>query len=229
MNSDNEILVKKYFVSGTLITPDINVLRQYSIFNLLVDLNSTIDYIDSQPKYVKIGLDLPNDTDSLIRLYEKTLNTPGQERVNQRSFLHTAQLFMMINNAHRELLLKLKENCEPPQPKHQQSCSDQSKSETLESYSEQKLSDYGQTRQSIHCLLQEPPVLKTRSFPKYVRGVLMDWISSNMDCPYPTSKEKDELLKKTGLNINQLNNWFSNTRRRYVKNGVPTKNFKWFQ
>ncbi len=34
------------------------------------------------------------------------------------------------------------------------------------------------------------------------------------DCPYPSTKAKTELAFLTGKNLQQVNNWFYNTRKR---------------
>ena len=43
------------------------------------------------------------------------------------------------------------------------------------------------------------------------------WIFANQQSPYPTEEEKSKLLQATGLTSSQLNNWFSNARRRILK------------
>ena len=48
-------------------------------------------------------------------------------------------------------------------------------------------------------------------------AVLYSWIDSNINDPYPTIEEKYSLMAASGLTLQQLNNWFINTRRRYVK------------
>lgn len=61
---------------------------------------------------------------------------------------------------------------------------------------------------------------KTRSkirinHPKAVVSELKAWFNTNRDFPYPSQDEKDDLMAKTGLNLQQLNDWFINARRRY--------------
>ena len=46
---------------------------------------------------------------------------------------------------------------------------------------------------------------------------LRKWLFAHVDTPYPTEKEKKELCQVTGLTIVQVNNWFSNARKRVLK------------
>jgi hypothetical protein len=55
---------------------------------------------------------------------------------------------------------------------------------------------------------------KKCQFTKEVRSVLRTWYHEHQDNPYPTSKEKDELVEKTKLTRNQLSLWLANTRRK---------------
>ena len=48
-------------------------------------------------------------------------------------------------------------------------------------------------------------------------NTLDEWLLSHIDNPYPNGKEKRDLCAKTNLTIVQLNNWFSNARRRRLK------------
>lgn len=52
---------------------------------------------------------------------------------------------------------------------------------------------------------------------KIVVGVFKDWLYNHKDNPYPTTQEKLELTRKTGVNLEVLNNWFVNNRRRLLK------------
>ena len=46
--------------------------------------------------------------------------------------------------------------------------------------------------------------------------VLRAWVFEHSDDPYPTREEKEELMRETGLERMQLDNWFINARRRLV-------------
>ena len=52
---------------------------------------------------------------------------------------------------------------------------------------------------------------------KMVVGIFKDWLYSHQDNPYPTNQEKQELMTKTGVTLDVLNNWFVNNRRRLLK------------
>ena len=46
--------------------------------------------------------------------------------------------------------------------------------------------------------------------------LLKEWLFSHSRCPYPTEEDKQQLCQKTGLSLQQLNNWFINARRRIL-------------
>lgn len=52
------------------------------------------------------------------------------------------------------------------------------------------------------------------NLPKQVTEILRSWLDSHIQHPYPTDEEKSELMKQTGLTLNQVSNWFINARRR---------------
>ena len=49
------------------------------------------------------------------------------------------------------------------------------------------------------------------------------WIIKHRKTPYPTNEEKLKMMKKTGMNFIQLNNWLSNARRRILKMGRSSR------
>lgn len=59
---------------------------------------------------------------------------------------------------------------------------------------------------------------KRCNLPKKTTKILIDWLNENLNNPYPNSKEKFELIMKTGLTNQQLSNWFINARRRKINN-----------
>ncbi|CCH60177.1 hypothetical protein TBLA_0C03740 [Henningerozyma blattae CBS 6284] len=59
-------------------------------------------------------------------------------------------------------------------------------------------------------------VSKRSNLPKETVQILNDWLLNHLRNPYPTPKEKSELLVLTGLTKIQLSNWFINVRRRKV-------------
>lgn len=57
---------------------------------------------------------------------------------------------------------------------------------------------------------------KRQNLPRQTTLILLSWLSEHLDRPYPNSREKYELLMKTRLTIQQLDNWFINARRRKI-------------
>ncbi|KAL1867748.1 hypothetical protein VTK73DRAFT_4010 [Phialemonium thermophilum] len=41
-------------------------------------------------------------------------------------------------------------------------------------------------------------------------------MTEHLHHPYPTDEQKQELMRKTGLQMNQIANWFINCRRRQM-------------
>lgn len=59
---------------------------------------------------------------------------------------------------------------------------------------------------------------KTRSnLPKGTTYILLNWLNDHINHPYPNNFEKNQLMVLTGLNQQQLSNWFINARRRKIK------------
>ncbi|ODQ82830.1 hypothetical protein BABINDRAFT_159330 [Babjeviella inositovora NRRL Y-12698] len=57
---------------------------------------------------------------------------------------------------------------------------------------------------------------KRYNLPKKTTTILLKWLEQNLHHPYPTNMEKQQLMFETGLNAQQLGNWFINARRRKV-------------
>ena len=47
-------------------------------------------------------------------------------------------------------------------------------------------------------------------------AVMLSWLREHQDNPYPNDDEKEMLIAKTKLTINQINYWFTNARRRIL-------------
>ena len=58
---------------------------------------------------------------------------------------------------------------------------------------------------------------REKDFPKVVTNILRAWLIQHLTRPYPTKDEKKQLCQETGLSIHQVNNWFSNARRRIIQ------------
>lgn len=55
------------------------------------------------------------------------------------------------------------------------------------------------------------------NLPKETTYLLLKWLNDHLNHPYPNSFEKNQLMLLTGLNQQQLSNWFINARRRKIK------------
>ncbi|EQL03482.1 homeobox domain-containing protein [Ophiocordyceps sinensis CO18] len=54
------------------------------------------------------------------------------------------------------------------------------------------------------------------NLPKETTDKLRAWFMAHLQHPYPTEDEKQELMRQTGLQMNQISNWFINARRRQL-------------
>jgi len=45
-------------------------------------------------------------------------------------------------------------------------------------------------------------------------SVLLNWFEQHKVDPYPSTQEKIELGKMTGMDVKQIENWFTNRRKR---------------
>ncbi|PBP27297.1 hypothetical protein BUE80_DR001514, partial [Diplocarpon rosae] len=54
------------------------------------------------------------------------------------------------------------------------------------------------------------------NLPKETTDKLRAWFMTHLTHPYPTEDEKQELMRQTGLQMNQISNWFINARRRQL-------------
>lgn len=69
-----------------------------------------------------------------------------------------------------------------------------------------------------------PPVKKRRgNLPREVTEILRSWLNDHVHHPYPTESEKAQLIKQTGLTLNQISNWFINARRRRLPGSHKNK------
>ncbi len=53
--------------------------------------------------------------------------------------------------------------------------------------------------------------------PDWATTALTQWLWDHSAQPYPSEEEKTTLVAQTGLTLVQINNWFSNARRRILK------------
>ncbi|KAF7551014.1 hypothetical protein G7046_g7839 [Stylonectria norvegica] len=54
------------------------------------------------------------------------------------------------------------------------------------------------------------------NLPKETTDKLRSWFMLHLQHPYPTEDEKQDLMRQTGLQMNQISNWFINARRRQL-------------
>merc|ERR1719402_1584686 len=59
---------------------------------------------------------------------------------------------------------------------------------------------------------------KRRNFSKQASEILNEYFYSHLSNPYPSEEAKEELARKCGITVSQINNWFGNKRIRYKKN-----------
>ena len=53
-----------------------------------------------------------------------------------------------------------------------------------------------------------------RRYPNNITDILSSWFKAHKQHPYPTTKEKLELMRETELSRFQIRQWFTNARRR---------------
>ncbi|GMF10623.1 unnamed protein product [Phytophthora lilii] len=58
---------------------------------------------------------------------------------------------------------------------------------------------------------------KRSSLSKLSKQLMHDWFEHNLHHPYPTEEEKEWLAQQGGITLEQVNNWFINTRGRKWK------------
>ncbi|CAD8141622.1 unnamed protein product [Paramecium pentaurelia] len=54
-------------------------------------------------------------------------------------------------------------------------------------------------------------------FQKRSIDILKKWFLDHLDNPYPDNTEKQRLSKITGMHVRQIQNWFTNSRKRYLE------------
>ncbi|KNC86410.1 hypothetical protein SARC_01460 [Sphaeroforma arctica JP610] len=55
---------------------------------------------------------------------------------------------------------------------------------------------------------------RRRQLPPAAHSILKKWLYENQDCPYPSDEQKQQLAEECQLEIQQIRNWFANTRNR---------------
>ncbi|RKF82747.1 putative homeobox domain-containing protein [Golovinomyces cichoracearum] len=60
------------------------------------------------------------------------------------------------------------------------------------------------------------PRKRRGNLPKETTDKLRAWFLDHLEHPYPTEDEKQQLMDATGLQMNQISNWYINARRRQL-------------
>ncbi|GAB1320119.1 homeodomain super [Madurella fahalii] len=60
------------------------------------------------------------------------------------------------------------------------------------------------------------PRRRRGNLPKETTDILRAWFDAHIDHPYPSEETKQQMVRQTRLQINQISNWFINARRRYL-------------
>jgi hypothetical protein len=68
----------------------------------------------------------------------------------------------------------------------------------------------------IYLLIRSSATQKRARLPAHSVSTLKEWFFRHSDNPYPTEEEKEEFTRKLALTLLQVNNWFTNARRRLL-------------
>jgi len=58
--------------------------------------------------------------------------------------------------------------------------------------------------------------------PNSARSILRKWLRHHLEYPYPTEKDKKELIQKTHLTPKQISNWFAHERHKMSRTNTTT-------
>ncbi|KAI2466577.1 hypothetical protein F4781DRAFT_349005 [Annulohypoxylon bovei var. microspora] len=84
-------------------------------------------------------------------------------------------------------------------------------------YNHQYHDDYMRIREFGMVMNGEGKQRKRRgNLPKETTDKLRAWFVAHLHHPYPSEEEKQDLMRQTGLQLNQISNWFINARRRQL-------------
>eukprot|EP01105_Mastigella_eilhardi_P018771 TRINITY_DN4379_c0_g2_i1.p1 TRINITY_DN4379_c0_g2~~TRINITY_DN4379_c0_g2_i1.p1 ORF type:complete len:314 (-),score=75.31 TRINITY_DN4379_c0_g2_i1:93-1034(-) len=65
------------------------------------------------------------------------------------------------------------------------------------------------------------PGKRRGKLPRPATNILKSWLFAHTANPYPSEEEKEELARSTCLSMGQVNNWFTNARRRLLPRSSP--------
>jgi len=123
-----------------------------------------------------------------------------------------------------ELLVSLQQNCDngelenPRQPtKRKANVLSPVSSEPSTPPLKKQKTEQG-SRSSGRNILSRVGTRKRRGhLPEEATSLLKNWLWQHNSHPYPSEDEKQGLSNQTGLTLTQINNWFTNARRRILK------------
>jgi hypothetical protein len=81
---------------------------------------------------------------------------------------------------------------------------------------QEKMMDYEDSDSYSGFGADSPNSKKRSRLPPGSVAIFRHWLFNHLESPYPSEEEKEELAHKAGLRITQVNNWFTNARRRIL-------------
>jgi len=81
---------------------------------------------------------------------------------------------------------------------------------------QEKMLDYEDSDSYSGFGADSPNSKKRSRLPPSSVAIFRHWLFNHLESPYPSEEEKEELAHKAGLRITQVNNWFTNARRRIL-------------
>eukprot|EP01034_Spumella_vulgaris_P034715 gene34715-42818_t len=77
-----------------------------------------------------------------------------------------------------------------------------------------------------HVVIRDSSLTDRKKASTHATNVMMNWMITHQERPYPTSTEKKQLAASTGLTTQQVNHWMSNNRKRKLVKLVRTSQQK---
>lgn len=96
-------------------------------------------------------------------------------------------------------------------------------SSNSESTSQETIQESPQKKQKISNLIKFTQNRQRKGhLPEESTTILKQWLFEHKQHAYPNEEEKLQLKEKTNLTLTQINNWFTNARRRILKSNKTT-------
>ena len=186
-------LIKSYFHPQALPPPNESEVKNHPLFNLLQDLSNASEHLMLNHDSAVSSLMLPNDTQELILAYTQAYGEHLHVST-AKNYLLDAQLFVMVQNAHKNLIMLT--------TRHQ-------KEQQIDPRSSMSISNSPESTNETKAQKKRRVI-----FDQKTVSLLTEWLDSHRRNPYPSQLEKKRLMEETGLNFCQLTKWFNNTRSR---------------